>query len=129
MAEIREDLKYSKEHEWAQLLENGNVRIGITDYAQNSLGDIVYIDIPEAGTDVEQHDTFGTIESVKAVSDLYSPMDGEIISVNEKVVDEPALVNSDPYGDGWLIEITPTSVSQYEEMLDEKEYAQLIENL
>lgn len=129
MADAPEDLKYSKEHEWAIKLDNGNIRIGITDFAQKALGDIVYVDIPEAGTDLEGGQTFGSIESVKAVSDIYSPLDGEISVVNEKLVDDPGVINTDPYGDGWLVEVEPSDAEQYEEMMDEKSYAEYLETL
>lgn len=129
MADAPEDLKYSKEHEWAIKLDNGNIRIGITDFAQKALGDIVYVDIPEAGTDLEGGQTFGSIESVKAVSDIYSPLDGEISVVNEKLVDDPGVINTDPYGDGWLVEVEPSDAAQYEEMMDEKSYAEYLETL
>lgn len=105
MSEIREGLGYTEEHEWALAVDGQTVRIGITDYAQVQLGDIVFVELPEAGTEVGAGDSLGSIESVKTVSDLYSPVSGKIVKVNEALLDQPELVNSSPYGGGWIAEI------------------------
>lgn len=110
------DRKYSKEHEWA-LLENDLVVIGITDFAQDQLGDVVYVELPRGGDRVEQFKVFGAIESVKTASDLYAPISGEVVEVNAAVVDEPATVNDAPYGQGWLIKVRPDSPAALEQEL------------
>jgi glycine cleavage system H protein len=102
--EAPDDLKYSKEHEWVHVDGNTAV-IGITDYAQGELGDVVFVELPEIGTEIESGEAFGTIEAVKAVSELYSPLAGKVIEINEKLEDDPALVNQSPYGDGWMVKI------------------------
>ncbi|RCW51739.1 glycine cleavage system protein GcvH [Paenibacillus prosopidis] len=105
MSEIREHLGYSDEHEWALKIEGSVVRIGITDYAQSQLGDIVFVEFPEVGTVVAVGESIGTIESVKTVSELYCPVPGTVTKVNEVLVEQPELVNGDPYGEGWIIEV------------------------
>ena len=104
-------LLYTKEHEWADFKEN-EVTIGITDYAQGQLGDIIFIEFPEVGQELNAGDTFGEVEAVKTVSELYVPVSGTIIEINEKLEDSADLVNTDPYGDGWLIKIKPTNVNE-----------------
>ena len=109
MADIRPDLHYTKEHEYVRATDDATVvAIGITDYAQGELGDIVYIELPQVGRTVAAHEVFGTIEAVKAVSELYSPLAGEVVEVNSRLDAEPALVNNDPYGDGWMIKLRVT---------------------
>jgi len=103
VANIPDDLKYTEEHEYVRATGDGIVEIGITDYAQGELGDVVYVELPSAGTKLGKHDVFGTIEAVKAVSELFSPIAGEVTEVNPRLDGEPALVNSDPYGAGWMI--------------------------
>lgn len=105
MSEIREQLVYSEEHEWVSMVEGQTVRIGITDYAQSQLGDIVFVEFPEAGAAVTAGDSVGTIESVKTVSELYSPVTGTVTRVNESLVDQPELLNEEPYDGGWIIEV------------------------
>ncbi|WP_211747509.1 glycine cleavage system protein GcvH [Paenibacillus sp. Marseille-Q4541] len=105
MSEVVNGLLYSEEHEWVQTLEGDLVRIGITEFAQHQLGDIVFVELPESGTEVSSEDSIGTIESVKTVSDLFAPVSGTVVRVNEQLQDEPELVNSAPYGEGWMIEI------------------------
>lgn len=105
MSEIREHLVYSEEHEWALKVEGNLVRIGITDYAQSQLGDIVFVEFPEVGTVVSSGDSIGTIESVKTVSELYCPVSGTVTKVNEALVEQPELVNGEPYEGGWIIEV------------------------
>ena len=115
------DLKYSKEHEWARV-DGDTVVVGITRFAADQLGDVVYVDLPEAGTDVEQFGKFGEIESVKTVSDLFSPVGGKIIEVNDMVKDNPEKVNEDTYGDGWLLKIQLADASQLDALMDAAAY-------
>ena len=122
---IPAELKYTKEHEWAAI-DGDVVTIGITDYAQGELGDIVYLELPEVGTEVEQNESFGTVEAVKAVSDLYAPISGEVVAINEALEDAPETVNSDPYGDGWLIRIKINKSEEVDDLLDSKDYEALI---
>jgi glycine cleavage system H protein len=109
-SEIREGLYYTKEHEWMKL-ENEKCRVGITDYAQKSLHEVVYVDLPNVGRALTQNITFGTVESVKAVSELYSPISGEVVERNENLVESPELVNQDPYGSGWIVIVKPSHLS------------------
>ncbi len=119
------ELKYTKEHEWARI--EGNIAtIGITDYAQGELGDIVYLQLPEVGDTVAKDDSFGTIEAVKAVSDLYAPISGEVVAVNAVLQDTPETVNSNPYNEGWLIKIKINNLQEVDELLDSKDYEALI---
>ncbi len=127
MAASPNDRKYSKEHEWV-LLDGETARVGITDYAQEQLGDIVYVDLPEAGATVTQFGKMGEIESVKAVSELYSPVSGEVTATNERVVEKPEVVNSDPHGDGWLIEVRLSDAAEIEKLLSAEEYDAFIAN-
>ncbi|MFQ5583519.1 MAG: glycine cleavage system protein GcvH [Calditrichia bacterium] len=124
---IPEDLKYSKEHEWARV-EGDTVVVGITDYAQGELGDIVYVELPEKGTVVAKDESFGTIEAVKAVSDLFSPVSGEVIEVNEELNDAPEDINSDPYGKGWMIKIKYSNAAELDELLSKEKYEELIQS-
>jgi glycine cleavage system H protein len=120
------DRKYSKEHEWAKL-DGDLVVIGITDYAQDQLGDVVYVELPAKGARIEQFKMFGVIESVKTASDLYAPVSGEIVEVNASVVDEPAQINDAPYDAGWLIKVRPdpaTLASELEKLMDARAYGQ-----
>jgi glycine cleavage system H protein len=122
---IPEGLKYSKEHEWVQL-EGNTATIGITDYAQGELGDVVFIELPNIGTKVEYMQPFGTIEAVKAVSDLFSPITGEIIEVNTALESDAGIVNSDPYGDGWIVKVKIDDSSELDQLLDPADYQELI---
>jgi glycine cleavage system H protein len=121
-----EDLRYTSEHEWVRTTGDGTVRIGITDFAQDSLGDIVFVQLPEPGTAVQAGDTLGEIESTKSVSDLYAPLAGTVAARNDALESEPELVNSDPYGDGWIVELTLADPSAVEGLLDAKGYEELI---
>ena len=112
MANIPADLSYTEEHEYVRKGKDGTVEIGITDYAQGELGDVVYIELPKVGSKFAKHDVFGTIEAVKAVSELFSPIAGEVTAVNDRLDKEPALVNSDPYGAGWMIKVRPDDPSE-----------------
>ena len=121
MAASPDDRRYSKEHEWVRLV--GDVAIvGITDYAQDQLGDVVYVDLPEAGETLTQFEKMGEIESVKAVSELYSPVSGEVTRVNDAVAGKPELVNSDPHGEGWLLEVRLADASQLDALLSAADY-------
>jgi glycine cleavage system H protein len=119
------DLKYTKDHEWAKI-EGDVATIGITDYAQSELGDIVYIELPEEGLKTSQSESFGTIEAVKAVSDMFAPLSGEVVEVNSKLADNPELINEDPYGKGWIIKIKFSDNSEVDGLLDKSAYEELI---
>ena len=126
MANIPTDLQYTEEHEYVRKGRDGVAEIGITDYAQGELGDIVYIELPKIGTKFGKHDVFGTIEAVKAVSELFAPIAGEVVAINERLDKEPALVNSDPYGAGWMIKIKPSNSSEIAALLKSEEYTKHI---
>lgn len=124
MAEIPKDLRYTEDHEYVKATKDPKVvAIGITDYAQGELGDIVYLELPAVGTAFNKHDVFGTIEAVKAVSELFSPVAGEIVEVNSRLEKEPQLVNSSPYGDGWMVKLKLKNPSDREQLLDADAYA------
>ncbi|BBM01670.1 glycine cleavage system protein GcvH [Microbulbifer sp. GL-2] len=122
MSEIRNELKYLSSHEWARLEEDGTVTIGISDHAQDALGDVVYVETPEVGNTLAAGDEAGVVESVKAASDIYSPISGEVIAVNEALEEAPETVNSSPYDDGWFFRIKPSDVSELDNMLDAEAY-------
>ena len=122
-----DDLKYSSEHEWARLGNGGTVEVGITHYAQDTLGDVVFVELPEVGSRVDQFDKFGEIESVKAVSDLFSPVTGTVSAVNEDLEQSPELVNSDPYGDGWIMEVELDDPTELDELMDSETYQGTLE--
>jgi glycine cleavage system H protein len=125
VSEIRSDLQYTKDHEYLRASEQDGVYyVGITDYAQGELGDVVYVELPQVGRTLDAHETFGTIEAVKAVSELYSPAAGEVVEVNGRLDAEPALVNTDPYGEGWMIKLRLTG--DRSELLDAAAYGSLI---
>lgn len=121
-----DDLRYSTDHEWARL-EDGKVRIGITDYAQDALGDVVYVDVPAVGTAVKVNDTFSEVESTKSVSDIFAPVAGTIVEVNEGLGDAPERLNDDPYGEGWICVIEPSDPGELDMLLDAGAYRALIE--
>jgi len=120
-----EDLKYAKTHEWAKI-EGNKAKIGITDYAQVQLNDIVYVELPEVGDEVNKGETFGVVESVKAASDVYAPLSGKVVAVNEEVVNSPELLNEDPYNN-WLIEIEISDPSEADDLLDVDAYKKVVE--
>lgn len=122
MSEIPKDLLYTEEHEYVKP-EGDVVAIGITDYAQGELGDIVYIELPKVGATFGKHDVFGTVEAVKAVSELYSPVAGEVVAVNDRLDKEPALVNTSPYGDGWMIKIKLSDASEKDALMNADAYS------
>ena len=123
MADIPDDLLYTEEHEYLKRTGEGVYQVGITDYAQGELGDIVYVELPRPGDKFARMEVFGTVEAVKAVSDLYSPVAGEVVEVNTALADDPALVNNDPYGQGWMIKLRVTSDGELEQLLGSSEYA------
>ena len=125
--EYPKDLKYTKEHEWAVVEEGNTVRVGITDFAQDALGDVVYVDLPEPGTEVQAGASFGEVESTKSVSDLFSPVSGRIVQRNDTLDDTPELVNQDPYGDGWMVVIEISDPAELDDLLDADGYRQLVE--
>ena len=126
MSQIPEALLYTKDHEWIQLHQDGTATVGITDYAQESLGDITFVEFPSVGESFNTGDTFGVVESVKAASDLYMPLDAEVLEVNDEVDAEPELLNSDPYRKGWLLKISLTDATQVEALLKADAYAGII---
>ena len=123
-----DDLRYAEEHEWAKK-EGDTVKIGITDYAQDQLGDIVFVELPEIDSEFAKGDEFGTLESTKAVSELYMPMGGTIVAVNEALEDEPERVNNDPYGDGWMIAVAPSDPADLDALMDKAAYLELLKGL
>ena len=123
MAKIPTDLKYTPEHEYVRATADGTAEIGITDYAQGELGDVVYVELPKVGAKYSKHDVFGTIEAVKAVSELFSPVSGEVVEVNDRLDKEPALVNTDPYGDGWMIKLRVTDAGELDALLSSEAYS------
>ncbi|HSJ09693.1 MAG TPA: glycine cleavage system protein GcvH [Longimicrobiales bacterium] len=127
MADIPADLLYSEEHEYLKKTDEAGVfAVGITDYAQGELGDVVYVELPNVGDKFSRMDVFGTVEAVKAVSDLYCPVGGEIVEVNTSLADDPAQVNADPYGAGWMLKIRVSEESELDAMLGADEYAKLV---
>ncbi len=127
MSELRSELKYLASHEWARVEEDGTVTIGITDHAQDSLGDVVYVESPEVGSTVTAGEEAGVVESVKAASDIYSPVSGEVIAVNEALEDAPETVNESPYDDGWFFKVKPSDLSELEKALDADAYQKAAE--
>ena len=128
MSELPGDLRYTKEHEWLRQEEDGSVTVGITDYAQTALGDLVYVELPEVGQEVECGGEMAVVESVKAASDVYAPIGGRVTEVNEALSDDPEKINADPYGDGWIVRVQPSgdaedtmSPDDYQAFLDELE--------
>jgi glycine cleavage system H protein len=125
--EFPEDLRYSSEHEWAALEEANRIRVGITDFAQDALGDVVYVDIPEEGTEVRAGDAFGEVESTKSVSDIFSPVTGRVVQKNAALSETPELVNQDPYGEGWMALIEMNDPEELDDLLDAAAYRRLVE--
>lgn len=128
MSDIPSDLRYRESHEWVRVEDDGSVVIGITDHAQAALGDIVFVELPEPGMSYAQGDACAVIESVKAASDIYAPIAGEVIEFNSALEDDPALVNSDPYGDGWLFSLVPAEPPQIDGLLGAEAYAESLED-
>jgi len=128
MAEYPGELKYAESHEWARVEDDGTVTVGISDHAQDSLGDVVYVELPEIGTDVSAKGEAGVVESVKAASDVYAPISGKILSVNETLEDAPETVNDSPYNQGWFFRLQPTDLTELESMLDANAYQALCDS-
>ncbi|HID87451.1 MAG TPA: glycine cleavage system protein GcvH [Anaerolineae bacterium] len=126
--DVPRDLRYTREHEWIRM-EDSRAQVGITDYAQDQLGDIVYVELPEPGTQVAFMEPFGVVESVKAASDLFSPVSGQIVEINERLEDQPELVNQDPYGEGWMIVVEVSEPAELDQLLSPEEYAALLEEV
>lgn len=120
------DLKYHKEHTWVKV-EGNRALIGITDHAQEELGDIVYVELPERGSEAEQDESFGTVESAKAISELFAPVSGRVVDINEDLADQPELINDDPYDSGWLVEIEMSNTSELDSLLAADTYKKYIE--
>jgi glycine cleavage system H protein len=128
MSEIPGDLKFQKSHEWARVEDNGQVRIGISDHAQGLLGDLVYVELPSVGDKLEAGASCAVVESVKAASDIYAPVSGEVVAVNEVLADKPETINEDAYGDGWLFVVDADNSDELDALLDPDDYAELIES-
>jgi glycine cleavage system H protein len=124
-----EDLHYAEDHEWAQKLDGERVRVGISDYAQDQLGDIVFVDMPEVGTIFGKGQECGTLESVKAVAEMYLPVSGEVVAVNEALEDLPGLVNEAPYTDGWILEVRPSDLSEWEALMPREAYLEMLKGI
>ncbi len=127
MSDLPGDLLYTNEHEWLRREDDGNVTVGITDHAQSALGDLVYVELPEVDQDVETGGDMAVVESVKAASDVYSPIDGTVVEVNEALADDPEVINSDPYGDGWIVKIAPSGDINEGELLTPDAYQALLD--
>jgi len=125
LSKFPEDLKYTSSHEWVKIDDDGTVTVGITDHAQHALGDIVFVDLPEPGSQVSARDEVAVVESVKAASDIYAPVSGEIIAINDKLVDAPETVNSAPYDEGWFFKIQPDNDTELDELLDVDGYKEV----
>ncbi len=124
MANVPKDLKYTREHEWAKQ-EGDRVRVGITAYAQEQLGDVVFVELPKVGAKVTASKNFGVVESVKAVSDLFAPISGEVVEVNGELAQKPEIVNQDPYGKGWMLVVKPSSKGEWDQLLTAAQYEEL----
>ncbi len=123
---LPKDFRYSEEHEWVQVQEDGNIRIGITDFAQSELGDIVFVELPEEGDTIESDEPFGSVESVKTVSELYAPISGKVLSVNEELEDSPEFVNESPFEKAWMVVVEPSEPSQIEELMTAEAYEKMV---
>lgn len=128
MSEIPGDLKFLKSHEWARVEDNGQVTVGISDHAQGLLGDLVYVELPEVGDTVTAGNAVAVVESVKAASDVYSPVSGKVVAVNAALADKPETINEDAYGDGWILVVQPDSLDEVRELLSPDDYSELLED-
>ncbi len=126
MSQIPQELKYTKSHEWARMNDDGSITVGITDHAQDLMGDMVYLELPEVGSTLEAGKDCAVVESVKAASDVYAPLSGEVLEVNAGITDSPETVNKDPYGEGWMLRLQPADKSQWEALMDASAYQALI---
>ena len=129
MNELPGDLLYTKEHEWLRREQDGSVTIGITDHAQGALGDLVYVELPEVGQDVDEGGEMAVVESVKAASDVYAPIAGNIVAINEELADDPEKINSDPYGDGWIVRMEPADGVDESELMSPSDYEEFVDAL
>jgi glycine cleavage system H protein len=129
MSDLPGDLLYTKDHEWLRREDDGSVTIGITDHAQSALGDLVYVELPEVGQDVDDGGDMAVVESVKAASDVYAPISGSIAAVNEALADDPEKINSDPYGDGWIVRMQPSDGIDEGELMSPGDYQQFVDEL
>jgi glycine cleavage system H protein len=128
MSNVPGDLRYTKSHEWVRTLPDGSVEIGISDHAQAALGDLVFVEVPETGRQVATGDAFAVVESVKAASDVYSPLAGEVLAGNDALASQPELVNQDPYGQGWIVRLKPASMAEVEALLDAARYTEHLDS-
>lgn len=127
MSDVPSELRYTKSHEWVDVAGDGTVTVGVTDYAQQALGDLVFVELPESGENVEAGDTCAVVESVKAASDVYAPLAGEVVEINEQLTEAPELVNEDPFGEGWLFKLSVADEGDIEGLLDAEAYQALVE--
>lgn len=128
MSDLPSELRYASSHEWARLEEDGTVVVGITDHAQDQLGDVVYVELPDVGQELSAGEEAGVVESVKAASDVYAPISGEVVAVNERLEDEPETVNAEPYEDGWFYKLSPRDAGELDALLSAEAYAESIED-
>ena len=128
MSEIPTELKFTREHEWVRMDDEGKLVVGLTDYAQEQLGDLVFVETPEVGASLLAGDVCAVVESVKAASDVYAPVAGEVVSINEALQESPDLITNDPYGAGWLFQIAPEDPGEWEDLLDSDQYEELLES-
>jgi glycine cleavage system H protein len=128
MSQTPNELKYASTHEWARLEEDGSVTVGITDHAQSALGDVVYVELPEVGSDLNQGHEAGVVESVKAASDVYAPVSGRVIAINEALEETPETINADPYHEGWFYRLEPSDAAELDELLSAEAYQEQCEN-
>jgi glycine cleavage system H protein len=128
MSETPAELKYARSHEWARLEEDGTVTVGITDHAQEALGDVVFVEHPEVGQQLLAQDEAGVVESVKAASDIYAPLSGKVVAVNAELTDAPEKINQDPYGDGWFFKLEPDDVADLEDLMDAEAYGEFLDS-
>ena len=128
MSYIPDDLKYTESHEWVSHESDGSVRIGISDHAQEALGDLVFVELPAVGDQIDQGDACAVVESVKAASDIYAPITGEVTEINEELEDDPGMINNDPYGDGWLFAVSPSDTSELDDLMDAETYTASLED-
>jgi glycine cleavage system H protein len=127
--DIPDDLRYTREHEWARIdLKQKIATVGLTDYAQEKLGDVVHVDLPEEGSDIAREDPFGSVESVKAVSDVFAPISGKVIEINDDLLDSPEMLNEDPYGEAWLVKIKITDTGGIDQLMDAAAYKKFVES-
>ena len=126
---LPEDVRYSDDHEWAKKVDGGKVRVGISDYAQDQLGDIVFVEVPEVGSTFAKGEEVGTLESVKAVAQVFIPVGGKVVAVNGALEESPQLVNQAPYGDGWIVEVTPSNPSEWDGLMTRDAYLEMLKGL